>query len=163
MTGMPAFEPSPFDDVEESPADVARSHQYAETHTLSFIGTLAAVEPLRSKTVLHIMDGTRGVWHAGPFSYDRRWRFYPKKIMVGTDPVAMDRILLELIEEKRRSEKAISVWERSDKFLSKSDREFRRDANLNLFRREPGHIEYASKLGLGVYDRAKIDLQVIGS
>ena len=44
-------------------SNVARSHQNSKTNTLSFIGTLASVEPLRSKTVLQIMDGLRGVWH----------------------------------------------------------------------------------------------------
>ena len=46
--------------------NVARSHYHAQTETLTFIGTLATVEPLRSRTVLNIMDGLRGVWHAGP-------------------------------------------------------------------------------------------------
>ena len=46
--------------------NVARSHYQAQTETLTFIGTLAAIEPLRSRTVLNIMDGLRGVWHAGP-------------------------------------------------------------------------------------------------
>ncbi len=32
-------------------SNVARSHQSSKTNTLSFIGTLACVEPLRSKTV----------------------------------------------------------------------------------------------------------------
>ena len=48
--------------------NVARSHYKSQTETLTFIGTLAQVEPLRSRTVLNIMDGLRGVWHAGPFS-----------------------------------------------------------------------------------------------
>ncbi|HJZ98975.1 MAG TPA: DUF362 domain-containing protein, partial [Candidatus Solibacter sp.] len=46
--------------------NVARSHKDVKTHTLSFIGRLAAVEPIRSRTVLQIMDGLRGVWHGGP-------------------------------------------------------------------------------------------------
>jgi len=33
------------------------------------------------------------------------------------------------------------------------------DPNVNIIIREPGHIEYASKLGLGVADRARIDLK----
>jgi hypothetical protein len=142
-------------------SNVARSHSYSETHTLSLIGTLAATEPLRSKTVLHIMDGIKGVWHAGPFSYNRRYRFYPKQIMFGTDPVAMDRLLIDIIDDKRKAEKATSVWDRSEKNLAKNDKEFRADPNLNLFIREPGHIEYAASLGLGVYDKAKIDLREI--
>ena len=32
--------------------NVARSHYKSQTETLTFIGTLAAVEPLRSRTVL---------------------------------------------------------------------------------------------------------------
>ena len=56
---------------------MARSHQYSDTHTLSFIGTLASMEPLRSRTVLHVMDGLKGVWHAGPFSPNKKFRFYP--------------------------------------------------------------------------------------
>jgi Domain of unknown function (DUF362) len=139
-------------------SNVARSHQYSDTHTLSFIGTLAATEPLRSRTVLHINDGLRGVWHAGPFSPNRKFRFYPKQMLFSTDPVASDRILLDIIEAKRASEKAISVWNRSPETLAKP-REFSTNPNLNRFNREPGHIEYASKLGLGVYDKAEIDLR----
>ena len=33
--------------------------------------------------------------------------------------------------------------------------------NTNHFIREPGHVEYASTLGLGVFDSAKIKLKVI--
>jgi len=64
----------------------------SKTNTFSFIGTLAAVEPLRSKCVLHIMDGIRAIWHGGPFSEDKRYRFYPRLMMFGTDPVAIDRL-----------------------------------------------------------------------
>ena len=55
------------------------------------MGTLAAVEPLRSRTVLQILDGPRGIWHGGPFAHSRRYVFYPRQILFGTDPVAMDR------------------------------------------------------------------------
>jgi hypothetical protein len=141
-------------------SNVARSHQYFDTHTLSFIGTLAASEPLRSRTVLHINDGLRGVWHAGPFSPNRKFRFYPKQMLFSTDPVASDRLLLDIIDAKRKAEHAISVWDRSPETLSKP-REFSQNPNLNRFNREPGHIEYASKLGLGVYDKAKIEVREI--
>jgi hypothetical protein len=105
------------------------------------------------------MDGFRCVWHAGPFSHNPRFRFSADKLLFGTDPVAMDRILLEIIEEKRRAEGAISVWDRGKP--AANSREFNRDPNLNLFEREPGHIEYAAGLGLGEYDRAKIDLRSV--
>jgi uncharacterized protein (DUF362 family) len=134
-------------------SNVARSHQYSKTNTYSFIGTLASSEPLRSKTVLNIMDGLRGVWHGGPFLHAQRFRFFPKQMMFGTDPVAMDRLLLDVIEEKRKQEGAISVWDRSARNVHGG---FDEDPNANNFIREPGHIEYASGLGLGVYDKQKI-------
>jgi uncharacterized protein (DUF362 family) len=136
--------------------NVARSHYQAQTETLTFIGTLAAVEPLRSRTVLNIMDGLRGVWHAGPFSRDRRYRFYPKQMKFGTDPVAMDRFLIDVIDEKRKQEGVISVWNRDIKYFSTNPKDWEADPNMNRSVREPGHIEYASSLGLGVYDTARI-------
>ena len=83
-------------------SNVARTHQRGKSHTYSFVGTLAAVEPLRSRTVLQIMDGLRGVWHGGPFARTTRYVFYPRQILFGTDPVAIDRLLLDIIEKKRR-------------------------------------------------------------
>jgi hypothetical protein len=102
----------------------------------------------------------RGVWHAGPFSPNRKFRFYPKQMLFSTDPVASDRLLLDIIDAKRKSENAISVWDRPSEALS-NPREFSQNPNLNRFNREPGHIEYAAKLGLGVYDKSKIDVREI--
>jgi uncharacterized protein (DUF362 family) len=136
--------------------NVARSHYHAKTHTLSFIGTLASVEPVRSKTVLQIMDGLRGVWHGGPFSTNRRFRFYPKQMMFGTDPVAIDRLLIDIIDAKRKAEGAISVWDQSQEHFTTERKKWEADPNLNRFIRETGHIEFAGGLGLGVYDKSKI-------
>ena len=58
---------------------------------------------MRSRVVLNIMDGLRGVWHSSPFSEMAKFRFYPKQLMFGTDPVAMDHKLIELIEQKREA------------------------------------------------------------
>ena len=69
-------------------SNVARTHQRGKSHTYSVVGTLASIEPLRSRTVLQIMDGLRGVWHGGPFARTTRYVFYPRQIMFGTDPVA---------------------------------------------------------------------------
>jgi uncharacterized protein (DUF362 family) len=140
-------------------SNVARSHMREKTNTLSFIGTLAAVEPLRSKCVLNIMDGTRAVWHGGPFAEDKKYRFYPKMMMFGTDPVAIDRLLLDLIEEKRLAEGAPSLWDRSKE---KIDRRAHLDFHKNTFIREPGHIEYAAKtFGLGEYDMTRIKINSV--
>jgi hypothetical protein len=86
--------------------------------------------------------------------------FYPRQIMVATDPVAIDRLLLDIIEKERRAHGAISIWDRSPASL-KMDNTRARDAdpNVNIIIREPGHVEYASTLGLGVYDRARITVR----
>ena len=141
-------------------SNVARTHQRGKSHTYSVVGTLASIEPLRSRTVLQIMDGLRGVWHGGPFARTTRYVFYPKQIMFGTDPVAIDRLLLDIIENERRAHGAISIWDRSPSSL-KIDNARARDAdpNVNIIIREPGHVEYASTLGLGIADRAKIKVE----
>jgi uncharacterized protein (DUF362 family) len=141
-------------------SNVARSHSGFKTNTYSFIGTLASVEPLRSRTVLAVMDGLRGVWHGGPFSPSRKFRFYPKQMMFGTDPVAVDRLLLDVIDGKRKAEHATSVWDRSMAHI-KSGRGYDENPSVDRFVREPGHIEYAAKLGLGVYDIEKIQVRNI--
>ena len=141
-------------------SNVARSHRNAKTHTFSFIGALATVEPLRSITTLQIMDGLRGVWHGGPFSPTRRFRFYPRQMMFGTDPVAIDRLLLDVIDGKRKAEKANSVWDRSMANVQRGNG-YSDNPNIQRFIREPGHIEHAATLGLGIYDRSRIRLKEI--
>ena len=125
-------------------SNVARSHNREKTNTFSFIGTLASVEPLRSRTVLQVMDGLRGVWHGGPFSEYAKFRFYPKRIVFGTDPVAIDRLLLDVIDEEAQSGKRDFGLGSLDMATVKQGHN--EDPNVNHFVREPGHIEYAAKV-----------------
>jgi uncharacterized protein (DUF362 family) len=143
-------------------SNVARTHYKGISHTYSFVGTLASVEPIRSRTVLQIMDGLRGVWHGGPFARTRTYVFFPKQMMFATDPVAVDRLLLDIIDNERKARGAISIWDRSEKYL-KIDDERARDAdpNVNVIIREPGHVEYAAKLGLGIADLDRIRVKEI--
>jgi uncharacterized protein (DUF362 family) len=141
-------------------SNVARTHSRGKSHTYSVVGTLAAMEPLRSRTVLQIMDGLRGVWHGGPFARTTRYVFYPRQIMFATDPVAVDRLLLDIIDNERRAHGAISIWDRSPASLKIDDGRARdADPNVNIIIREPGHVEYASTLGLGVHDLKKIKVE----
>lgn len=139
-------------------SNVGRSHEREISNTYSFIGTLASVEPLRSRTVLNIMDGLRSVWHGGPFLQDSKFLFFPKEIVIGTDPVALDHVLIDLIEAKRRHEGAPSTFDRSPQHVRFAPE---LNPNFNSYIREPGHVEYASRLGLGVYDKAHIHEKVI--
>ena len=143
-------------------SNVARSHAHQTSNTYSFIGKLAAAEPLRSKVVLQVMDGLRGVWHGGPFNFANKYRFYPKQIWLGTDPVAMDRLLVDVIEAERKKHGVISLWDRDRKYLHRAGgRTFAEDANVNNFIREPGHVDFAATLGLGVADLQKIQVKRI--
>jgi hypothetical protein len=143
-------------------SNVARTHYRGKSHTYSFVGTLASVEPLRSRTVLQIMDGLRGVWHGGPFARTRKYVFYPKQILFGTDPVAIDRLLLDIIDDERKRQGAISIYDRSPQYLKMDDGAARdADPNVNIIIREPGHVEFAAGLGLGVADKARIKVQDI--
>ncbi|HEX5085456.1 MAG TPA: DUF362 domain-containing protein [Blastocatellia bacterium] len=143
-------------------SNVARTHYKGVSHTLSFVGTLAAVEPLRSKTVLQIMDGLRGVWHGGPFAPTLKYVFFPRTIMFGTDPVAIDRLLLDIIDDERKRHGAISIWNRDESTLDFNNGKKRdEDPNTNIIIREPLHVEYAGKLGLGVYDKSRIKVKEI--
>jgi hypothetical protein len=82
--------------------------------------------------------------------------------MFGTDPVAIDRLLLDIIEGERRARGVLSIWDRSPASLRMDDSRARdADPNVNIIIREPGHVEFASTLGLGVYDRARIKVQDI--
>lgn len=139
-------------------SNVARSHRHEKTNTYSFIGTLASVQPLRAKVVLNVMDGLRSLWQGGPFLQDPKFQFFPKEIVVGTDPVAMDHLLIDMIEQKRREEGAPSLFDRSEQHI-KFQPEL--DPQYNSFIREPGHVEYAGHLGLGIYDKSQIKEKLI--
>jgi uncharacterized protein (DUF362 family) len=137
--------------------NVARSHEIRShiTHTRTFIGTLCTVEPLRSRTVLHILDGLRGVWHGGPAAFTPEFFWYPKYLQFGTDPVATDRLLVDTVENKRRQMGAVSLYDRNPKSLGGT----RADRKVLIRYREPGHVDYAAGLRLGIADREKIQLR----
>src|SRR5258706_15810663 len=98
------------------------------------------------------MDGLCGVWHGGPFSTEKKFRFYPKLMMFGTDPVAMHRILLEIIETKRNAEGALSLWDSS---MANVYHRAHLEMHKNTYLREPGHIQYAAEVALGENDRTR--------
>ncbi len=141
-------------------SNVARTHYHGRSHTYSFVGALASVEPLRSRTVLQIMDGLRGVWHGGPFARTDKYVFYPKRILIGTDPVAIDRLMRDVIDQKRTETGALSIFNRSpEKVRMDQATERNQGPDVDIIFREPEHIEYAATLGLGVADLPKISVR----
>jgi len=85
---------------------------------------------------LIIADGTLAQCHNGPaWSPAYAWKY--NGILVGTDPVAVDRVGCGIIERKRR---ALSL------------------PSLKEAKRWPVWLETAEKLGLGTADLKKINL-----
>jgi uncharacterized protein (DUF362 family) len=137
--------------------NVARSHRAPYSFTNPLIGLMCSAEPLRSKSVLHIMDGMRLVWHGGPLTQVQDFIEQVGMLYIGTDPVALDTVELQSIENKRREKGAPSVWDHDPKSITMNNEEFFHNPAKNLFYRQPGHIAAAGKLGLGVSDLQKID------
>src|SRR5256712_10814087 len=137
--------------------NVARSHRAPYSFTDPLIGVMCSIEPLRSKAVLHIMDGMRQVWHGGPLTQGQEFIHSAGTLLLGTDPVAMDTVELEAIEKKRREEGSPSVWDRDPKSITENYDVFFHDPTKNLYYRRPGHIAAAGKLGLGIGDLKQID------
>lgn len=136
--------------------NVARTHVFPKTYTDPVIAVMCAAPPLRARSVLHIMDGLRAVYHGGPFAWNPEFVWEAKTLLFGTDPVAVDRVELEIVEQKRREVGAPSLWDRNPDNLG-STAEMQRTAQKNRFYREPGHIRTASELGLGRWELEHID------
>jgi hypothetical protein len=99
---------------------------------------VCAFPPLRDKVVLNIVDGIKGCYNGGPGATPEFFTEY-KTVLVGTDPVAVDRIGYEIILNKRMAEKI-------QKEESPKGRIF---------------LQLAEDLKLGVADINKIDLKKI--
>ncbi len=141
--------------------NVARTHLAPYSFTNPLIGFMCTAEPLRSKAVLHVMDGMRQVWHGGPLTQVQEFIDQPGILMVSTDPVAMDTVELAAIDKKRAEKGAPSVWARDPSSITPDTNAFFHDAGKNLFFRQPGHIAAAGKLGLGIGDLNQIDHRVL--
>ncbi len=136
--------------------NVARTHVDPKTYTDPVIAVMCSASPVRSKAVLNIMDGIRAVYHSGPFAWNPEFVWDARTLLFGTDPVAVDRIELEIVEQKRREVGVPSLWDRDPRNLGTSG-DMQQSAMKNPFYREPGHIKTASELGLGRWELDQID------
>jgi uncharacterized protein (DUF362 family) len=143
--------------------NVARTHRAPHSFTSPMIGLMCTVEPLRSKAVLHIMDGMRQVWHGGPLTQVQQFIDQPGILLAATDPVALDTIELEAIEAKRSEKGAPSLWRHDPNSITENNDEFYHDPSKNLFFRQPGHVAAAGKLGLGIADLKQIDHRTLSA
>ena len=135
--------------------NVNRTHTDPKTYTDPVIPVMCTAGPLRSKSVLHIMDGIRAVYHSGPFAWNPQFQWDARTLLFGTDPVAVDRVELDIVEQKRKEVGVPSLWDRDPKYLG-TNGEMQKTAFKNPFYREPGHIKTASELGLGKWEPDEI-------
>jgi len=126
--------------------NVARSHANNFTNVCNqFIPQVVSHPLLKSKFVLQIMDGVRGVYHGGPTSVqDGRWTWDNNALLFATDPVAMDRVEWKLIDARRAAANLPPVAASGKTALDPTGIE-------GFDVRQPQHIALAATLGLGTY------------
>jgi uncharacterized protein (DUF362 family) len=107
-------------------------------HASPQIAVLYAHEILQSRVRLHITDGYKIIYDRGPLDKDPKRRIPHGAVYVATDPVAMDTIGWQVVEEARK--------QNGLKTLAQS-------------KREPTYIARAADLGVGVHDINRIKLK----
>ncbi len=109
-------------------------NKYHDNNCDPYIADLNAHPLIAKKLRLVVCDGLKGQYHGGP-AFRPQWTWPAATLVVGTDPVAVDRIGLGLIEQKR-----------DDVGMG----------SLKDVGREAKHIRTAAERGLGVGDIEKI-------
>ncbi len=99
---------------------------------------VCAFPPLRDKVVLNIVDGLIGCFNGGPAANPQFICQY-NLLLAGTDPVAVDRVALNIVSRKRIEMK-----------LQKEEA-----PGASVF------LKRADELGLGISDNSKINLKTI--
>jgi uncharacterized protein (DUF362 family) len=128
--------------------NVFRSHSTNTLNTCgSFIPAVVALPVIREKTVLHILDGIKGLYHGGPGIPDPKFVWEHKTLYFATDPVALDRLGWKVIDEKRQEVGMLSIAK------SKPDK------HSHFLNRQPEHVEIAGALGLGEWDEKKVEIR----
>ncbi len=109
-------------------------NKYHDNRCDPFVADVLGLPPIRTRLRLAIVDATRAQCHGGP-AFKPAWAWRADRIFVGTDPVAVDRCVADLIEAERA----------------------RRDLpTLREAGREPTWLETAQARGLGRADPAAI-------
>lgn len=130
--------------------NVSRSHSSPTLNTCgTFIPNIVDHPIIRQKVVLNIMDGVLGAYHGGPTRKVEKYVWEHKTMYFSTDPVAMDKTGLKVIDAKRAE------------VGMKSIAEGKPDPDSTFLNMQVEHIEIAGALGLGVFDDRKIDVRRI--
>lgn len=115
-------------------------HYFHSHHASPQIAMLYAQDVIKSRVRLHIVDAFQVMANGGPLDKQPQYRYPYESVFASTDPVAMDTIAWEIIEDFRAKAKL---------------------PTLTAEGRPPGYIKAAADLGLGIHDRSKIQLQEV--
>jgi len=115
--------------------NTGRLHQAMWHETCAYV---CAFPPLRDKVVLNIADGLVSNFDGGPGA-DPQFIYHANTLVVGTDPVAVDRICYDMVLDKRIKEG-----------VQQKEKEGSR-----------AFMDIAQKLNLGIADKANIKLEEI--
>jgi len=146
--------------------NVSRSHVGADfpmtlNHCQTFIPAACSLPHMREKCVLQILDGLVGTYEGGPGNWNKTfatWEY--KSLLLATDPVALDHIGWEILDAKRAQEGWPSVARMGTDAQSGIELETTGNGPTESFHiRQPQHVPLAGLLGLGTFERHKIDHQ----
>jgi hypothetical protein len=126
--------------------NVFRSHSNPQGIAMvAFIPAVVSHPLIRKKCVLHIMDGTRGVWEGGPFGRHPEWLWDYNALLLATDPVAMDHVEWDILDAQRKKMGVPGVGAvgrlAADPF---------KQEGYDI--RQPQYIAMAGQAGLGYFD-----------
>lgn len=111
-------------------------NKYHDNNCDPYIAELNTHPYIRNKSRLIICDALIAQYHGGP-AFKRQWSWPFRGIIMGRDPVALDRTTANIIEGKRKEMGMPS---------------------LKQVKREPKYIRTAAALGLGIDDPEKIEV-----
>lgn len=114
-------------------------NKYHGNNCNPYAAHVSALEPIKAKNRLIIIDAIKVQYNAGP-GYDSRYIDYYGGLILSVDPVAVDRVGLEILEHLRKINKLPSL----------------KDAG-----RPADYLKTAEKIKLGIAEMQEIDLKVI--
>ncbi len=129
--------------------NVNRSHSSPILNACgTFIPTSVSIPVIRDKTVLHLCDAIQALAHGGPVMKPEATRFIwmHKRIYASTDPVAMDKVGWDVLDQRRV---ATGMRPLAEALM---------DEFSGYVRMQPEHVDIAGALGLGIAERERIDL-----
>lgn len=147
-----------------------------------FIPTAVNQPVVRQKAALHICDGLIAVYEGGPGNWNESWGTWrANRLLIGTDPVAMDHVGWDIIDAKRvrlglprvgetgrlnyaapqTARAAVATLAGRGPLdaanLAAAARSFVQAGRSEVFdRRTPEHVILAGLIGLGEFDLSKV-------